>query len=85
MKELFIGLISGTSVDSIDSVIISLSKRKMEILNQSSTHIEKELKKKILNDVIDNNLSDEKIIELDNELGQAFGEAALSLLKKKFN
>ena len=48
MKELFIGLMSGTSVNSIDSVLINLSDKKIKILKQCSTEIKKELKTKIL-------------------------------------
>ena len=46
MKELFIGLMSGTSVNSIDSVLVNLSDEKIEILEQCSTEIKKELKKR---------------------------------------
>ena len=82
MEKLFVGLMSGTSVDSIDSVLLDLSNNKIQILEENTTEIKKGLKSKILNAVNKNNLSDEEIKELDFELGLNFGMAVLNLLNK---
>ena len=51
MTELYIGLMSGTSVDSIDSVLINFDNNNFEILEVSSSSIEKTLKDRIFNEV----------------------------------
>ena len=56
MEKLFVGLMSGTSVDSIDSVLLDLSNNKIQILEENTTEIKKGLKSKILNAVNKNNL-----------------------------
>ena len=82
MKELFIGLMSGTSVNSIDSVLVDLSDEKIEILEQCSTEIKKELKKKILEAVKTERIINQEISALDHEVAKGFAEAVLSLLVK---
>ena len=44
MAELFIGLMSGTSVDSIDSALVNFDNDTVELLEWSSSSIEKTLK-----------------------------------------
>ncbi len=51
MAGLFIGLMSGTSVDSIDSVLINLDNNSFEIIEVSSSSIEKTVKDRIFNEV----------------------------------
>ena len=82
MKELFIGLMSGTSVNSIDSVLINLSDKKIKILKQCSTEIKKELKTKILEAVNKEEIINQEITSLNREVAQVFAEAVLSLLVK---
>ena len=48
MTELYIGLMSGTSVDSIDSVLINFNNNNFEILEVSSSSIEKTLRTEFL-------------------------------------
>ena len=43
MTELFIGLMSGTSVDSIDSALVNFDNDTVELLEWSSSSIEKTL------------------------------------------
>ena len=43
MAELFIGLMSGTSVDSIDSALVNFDNDTVELLECSSLPIEKPL------------------------------------------
>ena len=82
MAELFIGLMSGTSVDSIDSALVNFDKNTVELLEWSSSSIEKTLKERIFNEVNNDKISKVEIEKLDLELGKVFGNAANKLLQK---
>ena len=73
---------SGTSVDSIDSVLINLDNNSFEIIEVSSSSIEKTVKDRIFNEVNKDKISKVEIEKLDLELGKAFGNAAKKLLQK---
>ena len=62
MAELFIGLMSGTSVDSIDSVLVNFDNDGVELLEWNSSPIEKKLKERIFNEV-----NNDKISKVDIE------------------
>ena len=49
MAGLFIGLMSGTSVDSIDSALVNFDNDGVELLEWNSSPIEKKLKVRIFN------------------------------------
>ena len=57
MTKLFIGLMSGTSVDSIDSALINFDNDTLELLESSSSSIEKNLKDRIFNEVNNDKIS----------------------------
>ena len=82
MAELFIGLMSGTSVDSIDSALVNFDKDTVELLEWNSSSIEKTLKERIFNEVNNDKISKVEIEKLDLELGKVFGNAANKLLQK---
>ena len=82
MNELYIGLMSGTSADSIDSALVDLSKNKCELLEKESIPINKELKNKIFETINRKNLNKNEIDILDLEMGKLFGHAVLDLLRK---
>ena len=48
MENLFIGLMSGTSVDSIDSALVNIDTGSFELLESDSSLIKKDLKKEFL-------------------------------------
>jgi len=84
MKNLFIGLMSGTSVDSIDSALVNIDKRSLKILETNSSSIKKNLKKRIFEAVNADDLSTVEIEELDVEFGKSLGGAANDLIKKAY-
>ena len=57
MSGLFIGLMAGTSVDSIDSALVNFDNDTVELLELSSSSIEKTLKERFFNEVINDKLS----------------------------
>ena len=77
MSELFIGLMSGTSVDSIDSALVNFDNDTIELLELSSSSIEKTLKDRIFNEVNNDKISKVEIEKLDLELGKVFGNAVI--------
>jgi len=82
MAGLFIGLMSGTSVDSIDSALVNFDNDNIELLEYNSSPIEKKLKERIFNQVNSDKISKVEIEKLDLELGKIFGNAANKLLQK---
>jgi len=82
MENLFIGLMSGTSVDSIDSALVDIDTGSFELLESSSSSIKKNLKKRIFEAVNSADISKVEIEELDVDLGRAFGKAANRLIQK---
>lgn len=83
MNELYIGLMSGTSADGIDAVIVDLKTATPRLI---ATHYEpypKILREKILNLFEASNNEIEKIGELDVLLGKEFSRAANTLIKNQ--
>lgn len=75
-KDLYIGLMSGTSVDAVDAVIADLSTTTPRIIGQHSHTIPEELRKKIKQ----TNHDLKSIGELNTALGYLFSEATQALL-----
>ena len=64
MSELFIGLMSGTSVDAIDAVIMDFSKSSTHIVSSYSQKIDSDLRTKI-NRAIANNVWPQDVTDID--------------------
>ena len=80
MEELYIGLMSGTSDDSVDSVLVNLANQRVQVLAKISTTIPKDLKIQTLKATNIDNLSIQTIESLDNQFGILFAKAASNLL-----
>lgn len=83
MKNIFIGLMSGTSVDSIDAVLVNLENENYPALIETHKY---EIPISIKNDIKSLSLPSHNEInllcKLDRQLGFHFAEAAKELLKK---
>ena len=79
-KQLYIGLMSGTSADSIDAVLVDLGPQKPEVLLTHSLKLESRIKEQI------NSLSASGVDEihrmslLDRSLGKLFAQAVNELV-----
>ena len=83
MPEYFIGLMSGTSMDGIDSALVEFTNNKINLIAHHNHTIPNKLKEKLkcltLN-TADSNI--DMLGEADTELGILFADATNALLKK---
>jgi anhydro-N-acetylmuramic acid kinase len=79
---IYLGLISGTSMDAIDAALVDFNVAPLRIIATSATPFEPELKRRIsaLIDQADRVALDE-VGQIDTELGRAFARAALALMQ----
>ncbi len=83
MPELYIGLMSGTSMDGIDAALVDFSNDKIKLLTSHTHEIPTKLKQKLTLLCQDNkSCSIDMLGETDTELGLLFAGAVNALLKK---
>ena len=80
MPDLYIGLLSGTSIDAIDSALVDLSETPKIVA--SHTHaIPTELRERLIAMSLTPDTSLAEYAALDSTLGELFAEAAIELLR----
>jgi anhydro-N-acetylmuramic acid kinase len=79
---IFLGLISGTSMDAIDAALVDFGSSPLQIIATSATPFEPALKQRV-SALIENagQVALDEIGQIDVELGRAFAHAALALMK----
>jgi anhydro-N-acetylmuramic acid kinase len=79
---LYLGLISGTSMDAIDAALVDFDVEPLRIVATSATQFDPALKRRVsaLIDHADSVALDE-VGQIDVELGRAFAQAALGLMQ----
>ena len=83
MSELYIGLMSGTSMDGIDAALVEFDKSKIQLIGSHSHDIPESLKKNLQLLTLDSaEASIDMLGETDTHLGIVFSDAVKSLLKK---
>lgn len=79
-EEVFIGLMSGTSIDAIDATAVSIGNNKIQVIATHTHPIPNEIKQSIASLCQPDDNEIERTGKLDHELGQLFSEAVLELL-----
>lgn len=79
---LYIGLISGTSADAIDGVLVDLSADQPRIITTCSLPISQTISEAVFGLAISGNHEIEQMRQLDLAYGQLFGQAALTLCEQ---
>ena len=82
MSSLFIGLISGTSVDGIDAVLAEFTEAKCHLRDALTVEFSAPLRERIEALINATQLTWQQLGTLDIELGEAFAAAALQLLER---
>ena len=79
-KKLYIGLMSGTSADNIDAVLVDLSSDQPEILLTHSLKLEASIKKQIRHLAVSGANEIHRMSQLNQSLGLLFAQAVNELL-----
>jgi len=83
MSELYIGLMSGTSMDGIDAALVEINEDNIQLVASHSHIIPPSLKEKLKLLSLDRQeASIDMLGEADTELGIIFADAVLSLIEK---
>ena len=82
MNNIYIGLMSGTSIDSIDAAAVCFDQGKFELLGSYAQTIPKSVKEAILYLCQPGTDSVQLYAETDHQLGQLFATAALALMEE---
>ncbi len=77
---IYLGLMSGTSIDSIDVVAVDFNRDRPNLIGSHSHPIPENLKQQILSLCLPGSDSVQLYCETDNLLGRLFAEAALALM-----
>lgn len=82
MSELYIGLMSGTSMDGIDAALVELSNNQFKLVGTHSHPLPADLKLTLQQLALDQpGMSIDQLGEADAELGELFADATNRLLK----
>ena len=80
--DIYIGLLSGTSADSIDAALVGFTASEMRIIETYNHPIPNTMREAVFSLAISGHNEIELVSTLDQEYGQLFAEAAICLCKK---
>ncbi len=81
-KELYIGVMSGTSMDGVDTALVSIEDTRITLLAHDEFPMPEDIKARLLDVCIGQKTDLIAIGELDHQLGHLFADAVLQLLNK---
>lgn len=81
-QELYIGVMSGTSMDGVDTALVTIADNNIQLLAHDEYPMPESLKNRLLNVCIGQQTNLKEIGELDHLLGHLFADAVLALLDK---
>ncbi len=81
-KELYIGVMSGTSMDGVDTALVSIEDTRITLLAHDEFPMPDDIKARLLEVCIGQKTDLIAIGELDHQLGHLFADAVLQLLDK---
>lgn len=81
-KELYIGVMSGTSMDGVDTALVSIEDTRITLLAHDEFPMPEDIKARLLEVCIGQKTDLIAIGELDHQLGHLFADAVLQLLDK---
>ncbi|MCK6264877.1 anhydro-N-acetylmuramic acid kinase [Vibrio sp. ZSDE26] len=80
--ELFIGVMSGTSMDGVDTALVQINESHVKMVAHHEFPMQKALKQRLLNVAVGQSTNLIEIGELDHQLGILFSDAVNALLKE---
>lgn len=82
-KELFVGVMSGTSMDAIDAVLVSISHNEVKTLASQSSALPEELKQNLSALCVSNHNEIERLGQIDIVFAELIAETINTLLNKE--
>ena len=80
MAEIYVGLMSGTSVDSVDCATLDLSSEEVRVLSCKNFEIPKDLKKDIIQSSQSEKIEQELIDDLDFRMAEVLVESVKEII-----
>lgn len=80
--ELYIGIMSGTSMDGVDSALVSLTGNTIKLLAHDSLPMPESIKQRLLNICLSQPTNLHEIGQLDHQLGHLYAHAVEQLLAR---
>lgn len=80
-RELYIGIMSGTSMDGVDTALVALTDHQIELLAHDFLPMPADLKQRLLAVCLGQETNVQEIGTLDHLLGHLYADAVLNLLK----
>ena len=82
MKQLYIGVMSGTSMDGVDTALVAIEGNHIELIAHHDTPMPQALKQRLMSVCIGQQTNLVEIGELDHLLGHLFADAVNQLLEQ---